>query len=65
MTVTQQPGRLPTFPELQELARQHGVHIIGNEPAGDFCYPDPEQPKVKGNYWKCPFGPVLREHHWL
>ncbi|MGB8369699.1 MAG: hypothetical protein ACLPYZ_02150 [Limisphaerales bacterium] len=50
LTVTQQLGRLLTFPELQELARQHDVHIIGNEQAGDFCYPDLEQPKVKGNY---------------
>ena len=49
-TVTQQLGRLPTFPELQELARQHDVHIIGNEQAGGFCHPDQKQPKVKGNY---------------
>ncbi|MGA3283811.1 MAG: hypothetical protein ABSD57_05050 [Verrucomicrobiota bacterium] len=49
-TVTQQLGRLPTFPELQELARQHEVQINGNELAGDFCHPDQEHPKVKGNY---------------
>ncbi len=49
-TVTQQLGRLPTFSELQALAGQHDVQIIGNEQAGDFCHPGPEQPKVKGNY---------------
>jgi hypothetical protein len=49
-TVTHPLGRLPTFPELQELARQHDVHIIGNEQAGGFCLSDPKQPKVKGNY---------------
>jgi hypothetical protein len=49
-TITQPLGRLPTFPELQALARQHDVCIIGNEQAGDFCHPDLEQPKVKGNY---------------
>jgi len=49
-TVTQPLGRLPTFAELQELAGQHGVHIAGNEQAGSFCYPDPQQPSVKGNY---------------
>jgi hypothetical protein len=49
-TVTHELGRLPTFPELQELAGQHDVHIIGNGQAGGFCHPDPKQPKVKGNY---------------
>jgi tRNA U34 2-thiouridine synthase MnmA/TrmU len=49
-TITHQLGRLPTFPELQELASQHEVQINGNELAGGFCHPDPEQPKVKGNY---------------
>jgi tRNA U34 2-thiouridine synthase MnmA/TrmU len=49
-TVTHSLGKLPTFPELQELARQHDVHINGNEQAGDFCHPNSEQPKVKGNY---------------
>jgi hypothetical protein len=49
-TVTQPVGRIPTFHELQALAGQHDVQIIGNEQAGGFCHPDPEQPKVKGNY---------------
>jgi hypothetical protein len=49
-TITQPLGRLPTFPELQALAAQHDVQIHGNEQAGDFCHPNPEQPKVKGNY---------------
>ncbi len=49
-TVTQPLGRPPTFSELQALAGQHDVQIHGNERAGDFCHPNPEQPKVKGNY---------------
>ena len=49
-TVTQPLGRTPTFPELQALAGQHDVQINGNELAGGFCHPGPEQPKVKGNY---------------
>ncbi len=63
-TVTQPLGRFPTFPELQELARQHDVqinvrekdllpHAAGGEveeQAGGFCHPDSEHPKVKGNY---------------
>ena len=49
-TVTQPLGRPPTFPELQALARQHEVQINGDELAGGFCHPDPEHPKVKGNY---------------
>ncbi len=49
-TVTHPLGRLPTFPELQDLARQHDVQINGNEQAGGFWHPDPEHPKVKGNY---------------
>jgi hypothetical protein len=49
-TVTHPLGRLPTFPELQALARQHEVQINGNELAGGFCHPDQEHPKVKGNY---------------
>jgi hypothetical protein len=49
-TVTHQLGRLPTFPELQALARQNEVQINGNEQAGAFCHPDQEHPKVKGNY---------------
>ena len=49
-TVTHPLGRPPTFPELQALARQHEIQINGNELAGDFCHPDEEHPKVKGNY---------------
>ncbi len=49
-TVTHQLGRLPTFPELQGLAKQHDVHLDGNEQAGDFHHPDQDHPKVKGNY---------------
>jgi hypothetical protein len=50
LTVTQPLGRLPTFPELQDLARQHEVGINGSEQAGSFHHPDPEHPKVKGHY---------------
>ena len=57
-TVTQQLGRPPTFPEFQALAGQHDVHIHGNELAGDFCHPNPEQPKVNGNYVFGPNGDV-------
>jgi hypothetical protein len=57
-TVTQQLGRLPTFPELQELARRHDVQINGNELAGDFCHPNPEQPKLTGNYAFEPNGDI-------
>jgi hypothetical protein len=49
-TVTHSLGRLPTFPELQELAKQHEVQINGNEMGGDFCHPDKDHPKVEGNY---------------
>jgi hypothetical protein len=71
-TVTQPLGRPPTFPELQELAGQHDVQInvrvkglrshaaggVAEELAGDFCYPDPEHPKVKGNYAFEPNGEI-------
>jgi hypothetical protein len=57
-TITQPLERLPTFPELQALAGQHDVQINGNELAGDFCHPDPEQPKVKGNYAFEPNGDI-------
>ena len=50
ITVTLPLGRPPTFPELQELAGQHGVQLNGNELAGSFCHPNPEQPRVTGNY---------------
>jgi len=57
-TVTQPLERLPTFPELQALAREHDVRINGNELAGDFCHPDSEQPKVTGNYVFEPNGDI-------
>ncbi len=57
-TVTQPLGRVPTFTELQALAGQHDVHVRGNELAGDFCHPNPEQPKVTGNYTLEPNGDV-------
>jgi hypothetical protein len=49
-TITHSLGRPPTFPELQALARQYDVQFNGNERAGDFCHPDEEHPRVKGNY---------------
>jgi hypothetical protein len=52
--ITQQLERPPTFPELQALAGQYAVQISGNELAGDFCHPDPEQPMLAGHY---AFGP--------
>ena len=58
-TVTQQLGRPPTFPELQELATRHEVRINGNEQAGGFCHPSPDQPKVTGNYAFAPNGDLL------
>jgi hypothetical protein len=57
-TVTHSLGRSPTFPELQALARQHDVHITGNEQAGGFHHPDQNQPKVKGNYAFEPNGDI-------
>ena len=57
-TVTQSLARIPTFPELQALAGQFDVHIIGNELAGEFCHPDPEEPKAKGNYAFEPNGDI-------
>jgi hypothetical protein len=57
-TVTQPLGRPPTFPELQELAKQHEVQIHGNAQAGGFHHPNPEQPKVKGNYAFEPNGDI-------
>src|ERR1700690_264075 len=57
-TVTHPLGRPPTFLELQALAGQHNVQFNGNDRAGDFCHPDPEQPKVKGNYSFEPNGDI-------
>ena len=51
-------GRCPTFAELQALAEQHAIRIHGNELAGDFCHPNPEQPKVTGHYAFEPNGDV-------
>ena len=56
--VTHPLGRPPTFPELQDLARQHEVQINGNARAGDFHHPNPEQPKVKGHYSFEPDGEI-------
>jgi hypothetical protein len=50
ITVTHPLGRPPTFPELQALAAQHEVRINGNAQAGGFWHPDPDEPKVQGNY---------------
>jgi hypothetical protein len=44
-TITHPLGRPPTFPELQELARQHDVQINGGDQAGGFRHPQAE-----GNY---------------
>jgi len=58
LTITQRLGRAPTFAELQALAGQHDVHIHGNELAGDFCHPNPGQPKVTGHYVFAPNGDI-------
>jgi hypothetical protein len=50
LTITQPLGRPPAFAELQSLAGQYNVRIRGNDLAGDFCHPDPEQPRVTGHY---------------
>jgi hypothetical protein len=57
-TVTQPLGRPPTFAELQALAGPHEVRITGNELSGGFCHPDPEQPRVTGNYTFGPNGDI-------
>jgi hypothetical protein len=71
-TVTHPLGRPPTFPELQALAGQYDVQIsvrvkglrphaaggVVEEQAGEFCHPDAEQPKVKGNYAFEPNGDI-------
>ena len=57
-TITHPLGRPPTFLELQALAGQHEVQFNGNEKAGDFCHPGPEQPRVKGNYVFEPNGDI-------
>jgi hypothetical protein len=49
-TITQPMERAPTFAEIQMLAGQHDVQIIGEELAGDFYHPDSKQPKVAGRY---------------
>jgi hypothetical protein len=60
-TVTQPLGRPPTFPELQALAGRYDVQINGNELSGNFCHPDPDQPKVNGNYAFAPNGDIRGE----
>ncbi len=50
LAITQALEKPPTFAELQALAAEHDVRINGNELAGDFCHPGPEQPKVTGHY---------------
>jgi hypothetical protein len=57
-TLTHPLGRAPTFVEFQALAGQHDIQINGNELAGDFCHPNPEQPKVTGHYAFEPNGDV-------
>jgi hypothetical protein len=61
LTITQQLGRPPTFPELQELAKQHEVQIDGNAQTGDFQHPDREHPRVKGRYTFEPNGDIRGE----
>ena len=60
-TVTQPMGRVPTYPELQSLAREHEVQINGDAQAGDFHHPDAEKPKVTGNYTFEPNGDLRGE----
>ncbi len=57
-TITQRLERPPTFAELQALAGQHDVQPNGNALAGDFCHPNPEQPKVTGRYAFEPNGDI-------
>ena len=57
-TVTQSLARIPTFPELQALAGQHEVRISGNDKAGVFHHPGPEEPKVEGHYAFAPNGDI-------
>jgi hypothetical protein len=61
ITVTHPLGRVPTFAELQALARQHQVQIIGHAQAGDFQHPAGEQPQVTGNYVFAPDGALHGE----
>lgn len=56
--VTHPLARLPTFPELRELAGQYDVRLDGNEQAGRFWHPDAEQPRVQGNYAFAPNGNI-------
>ncbi len=52
ITISHPLGRVPTFPELQALARQHGVQLNGDAQSGDFQHPD----GVSGNYSVAPDG---------
>ena len=60
-SVTQPLGKPPTFPELQELAKQHEVRINGNAQTGDFHHPDSGHPKIKGIYAFEPNGDIRGE----
>ena len=44
-TVSHPLGRIPTFAELLELAREQAVQINGNDQAGEFSHP-----RATGNY---------------
>jgi len=57
-TMTEPLERAPTFAEIQILAGRHDVQINGNELAGNFCHPNPEQPMITGHYAFGPNGDV-------
>jgi hypothetical protein len=44
-TVTHTIGRVPTFAELQNLAKEHDVQIVGDDQKGEF-----KHPKAAGKY---------------
>jgi hypothetical protein len=44
-TVTHTIGRVPTFAELQNLAKEHDVQIVGDDQKGEFNHP-----KAAGKY---------------
>lgn len=50
LTITEPLERIPTFSELQALARQHHIQINGDHLTGEFFHPDAQQPKVTGHY---------------
>jgi hypothetical protein len=49
-TISHPLGRPPAFSELQELAKQYEVQIIGDEHGGNFWHPNQESPKANGKY---------------